>query len=106
MPVPAGCEGPLSEVLDSCRRCEHGLLPMEDPGSLVWQKARFLFTITLPCFLSVNFYLNTCRLSQSSTRTLHFCSACNLCCVRDTASCSGASHTVSEYSFVPVLLQD
>ena len=40
MPVPAHCEEALSRVLHSCRRIEHGLLPLEDPGSSVWQKVR------------------------------------------------------------------
>ena len=39
--MPAHCEEALSRVLHSCRRFEHGLLPLEDPGSLVWQKVGF-----------------------------------------------------------------
>ena len=45
VPVPAHCEAALSRVLHSCRRVEHGLLPLEDPGSSVWQKVR-------PCYLT------------------------------------------------------
>ena len=38
--MPAHCEEALSRVLHSCRRSEHGLLPLEDPGSPVWQIVR------------------------------------------------------------------